>query len=81
MLERKPKYEVKTRERKRPENVKEQIVKKREFQKIKTVSEQVAAERRRKAKKDRRNNPRKHHLALLGWNIFTTNVDRQQLTV
>lgn len=43
------------------------------------VSEQVAAERRRKAKRDRRNNPSKNHLALLGWNIFITNVDRNQL--
>ena len=41
-LERKPKYLVKTHRRKRPENVKEQIVKKREFEKIQTVSEQVA---------------------------------------
>ena len=38
----KPKYEVKTQERQRPENVKEQIVKKREFKNIRTVSEQVA---------------------------------------
>jgi hypothetical protein len=37
-----PKYEVKTQERQRPENVKEQIVKKREFKNIRTVSEQVA---------------------------------------
>ena len=41
-LERSPKYEVKTRTRKRPENVKEQIVKKREFKKIQTVCEHVA---------------------------------------
>lgn len=45
------------------------------------VSEQVAAQRRRKAKRDRRNNPSKHHLALLGWNIFITNVDGKQLDV
>jgi hypothetical protein len=45
------------------------------------VSEQVAAERRRKAKRDCRNNPSKHHLALLGWNIFITNVQRDQLDV
>lgn len=38
----KPKYKVKTEERQRPENVKEQIVKKREFKNIRTVSEQVA---------------------------------------
>jgi hypothetical protein len=45
------------------------------------VSEQVAAERRRKAKRDCRNNPSQHHLALLGWNIFITNVQRDQLDV
>ena len=41
-LERKPKCEVKTRNRKRPENIKEKIVRKRKFEKITTVSEQVA---------------------------------------
>jgi len=41
-LLRKPKYEVKTKERKRPENVKERIVKEREFENIRTVSEHVA---------------------------------------
>jgi hypothetical protein len=45
------------------------------------VSTEVAAERRRKAKRDCRNNPSKHHLALLGWNIFITNVQRDQLDV
>ena len=45
------------------------------------VSEQVAAERRRKAKRDCRNNPSKQHLALLGWNILITNVKRDQLDV
>ena len=45
------------------------------------VSEQVAAERRRKAKRDCRNNPSKHHLALLGWNIFITNVTPDRLDV
>lgn len=45
------------------------------------VSEQVAAERRRKAKRDCRNNPSKNHLALLGWNIMITNVDREILNV
>ena len=45
------------------------------------VSQQVAAERRRKTKHDCRNNPSKHHLALLGWNIFITNVTRDQLDV
>jgi hypothetical protein len=44
------------------------------------VSEQVAAQRRRKAKRDCRSNPSKHHLALLGWNIFITNTNREQLT-
>ena len=41
-LERKPKYEVKTQERQRPENVKERIVKERGYKNIRTVSEQVA---------------------------------------
>jgi len=41
-LERKAKYEVKTKERQRPENVKERIVKERGYKKIRTVSEQVA---------------------------------------
>jgi hypothetical protein len=41
-LERKPKYEVKTRERQRPENVKERIVKERGYKNIRTISEQVA---------------------------------------
>jgi len=42
VLERKPKYKVKTKERKRPDNVKERIVKEREFKNIRTVSEHVA---------------------------------------
>ena len=41
-LERKPKYEVKTRTRKKPENVKAQVVKKRKFKNIQTVSEHIA---------------------------------------
>jgi len=41
-LDRKPKYEVKTRERQRPDNVKDRIVKERGYKKIETVSEQVA---------------------------------------
>jgi hypothetical protein len=41
-LERKPKYEVKTEERQRPENVKERIVRERGYKNIRTVSEQVA---------------------------------------
>lgn len=41
-LKRKPKYEVKTQERLKPENVKEQIVREREFKNIKLESEQVA---------------------------------------
>lgn len=43
---------------------------------------QVAAERRRKAKsnRDRRCLPSKEHLALLGWEIFITNIDDQLLT-
>jgi hypothetical protein len=41
-LERPPRYEVKTEERCRPENVKEQVVKQREFENIRLESEQVA---------------------------------------
>jgi hypothetical protein len=41
-LERKPKYEVKTQERQRPENVKERIVRERGYKNIRTVSEEVA---------------------------------------
>jgi hypothetical protein len=41
-LERKPKYKVKTKKRKRPENVKERIVKERGFTNIKTTAEHVA---------------------------------------
>jgi len=41
-LERKPKYEVKTQERQRPENVKERIVRERGYKNIRTESEQVA---------------------------------------
>jgi hypothetical protein len=46
------------------------------------VPEAVAAERRRKAKtnRDRRLNPGKEHLALLGWEIFITNVGRDVFT-
>ncbi len=45
------------------------------------VPDDVAAERRRKAKRnrDRRLNPSKEHLALLGWNIYIMNVDRETL--
>ena len=42
VLWRKPKYEVKTRKRWRPENVKEQIVVQREFKNIRLESEHVA---------------------------------------
>ena len=41
-LLRREKYEVATRERARPENVKERIVKEREFENIRLVSEEVA---------------------------------------
>jgi hypothetical protein len=42
----------------------------------------LANERRRKLKtnRDRRINPSKEHLALLGWNIFILNVDKQTLS-
>ena len=41
-LHRKPRYEVKTTPRARPENVKQQIVEKREFENIRLVQEHVA---------------------------------------
>ena len=41
-LQRPARYEVKTEERERPENVKEQVVKEREFKNIRLRSEQVA---------------------------------------
>ena len=42
VIERKPKYKVKTKKRKRPENVKERIIKERGYKNIRTVSEHVA---------------------------------------
>lgn len=42
LLEKKPKYEVKTRNRKRPENVKEQVVKTRAFKNVQIESEHIA---------------------------------------
>lgn len=42
VLERKPKYEIKTQERSRPENIKEQIVREREFKNLRLKSEDVA---------------------------------------
>ena len=46
------------------------------------VDPAIADERRRKLKanRDRRLNPSKEHLALLGWNIFVLNIDDQTLT-
>ena len=41
-LEKEPKYDVKTYERKRPKNVKEQVVKRRKFKSIQTESEYIA---------------------------------------
>lgn len=41
-LEKKEKYEVKTKKRKRPQNIKQEIVKKRNFKKIRTESEYVS---------------------------------------
>jgi hypothetical protein len=45
------------------------------------VSDEVAAKRRRdyKANRDRRLNPSKRHLMLLGWDIFITNVPPERL--
>jgi hypothetical protein len=42
LLQRPPRYEVKTQKRQRPENVKERVVKQREFENIRLSSEQVA---------------------------------------
>ena len=42
VIKRKPKYKVKTKKRRRPENVKEQIIKERGYKNIRTVSEHVA---------------------------------------
>jgi len=42
LLERKRKYEIKTQNRHRPENVKQMVVIRRKFKKIQTVSEHVA---------------------------------------
>jgi hypothetical protein len=41
-LRRKPKYKIKTKKRRRPENIKERIVKERGFKNIRTISEHVA---------------------------------------
>jgi len=45
------------------------------------VKEEIATERRRKAKtnRDKRCNPSKEHLYLLGWELFITNVDKEIL--
>jgi len=42
LFERERKYTVKTKERKRPENVKDQVIRKRKFKKIQTESEYLA---------------------------------------
>jgi hypothetical protein len=46
------------------------------------VTDEVAASRRRKARRnrDRRMNPSKDHLFLMGWDIFITNVDCRMLS-
>jgi len=49
-LVRRPKYTVKTRQRRRPENVKQQVVEAREFEDIRLVKEHVAEFRYRPAK-------------------------------
>jgi len=41
LFEKEPKYEVKTKKRKRPENIKQKVVKKRKFKKIQTVCEHI----------------------------------------
>jgi hypothetical protein len=45
------------------------------------VNESVAGERRRKlkAKRDKRLNPSKKHLFLLGWDIFITNIEKEKI--
>ncbi|HOO51139.1 MAG TPA: IS1380 family transposase [Alphaproteobacteria bacterium] len=55
-LNRRPKYEVKTQPRRRPENVKQQVVKRRKFKKIRTEAEHVSefAYRPGKCRKDYR---------------------------
>ena len=50
VLRRRPKYEVKTRRRRRPENVKQQVVEAREFEDIRLVKEYVAEFRYRPVK-------------------------------
>ncbi len=52
-LDRRPRYEVKTEPRQRPENVKERIVVEREFENIKLIQEQVAEFRYRPVKCNR----------------------------
>ncbi|MBC8482035.1 MAG: IS1380 family transposase [Planctomycetes bacterium] len=42
LLEKIPKYEIKTKKRRRPENVKAQVVKKRKFKNVQTESEHIA---------------------------------------
>jgi hypothetical protein len=49
-LQRRPRYQVRTRERTRPENVKERIVREREYKNIRLVSEDVAEFEYRPAK-------------------------------
>jgi hypothetical protein len=46
------------------------------------VDDSITEKRRRNAKKnrDRRINPSKEHLFLLGWNIFITNVEKEKLS-
>jgi len=46
------------------------------------VKEEIASERRRKAKtnRDKRCRPTKEHLYLLGWELFITNVGKEALT-
>ena len=41
-LEKEPKYEAKTKKRKRPKNVKEQVVKRRKFKNVQTEAEHIA---------------------------------------
>ena len=47
------------------------------------VLDEIAAERRRKYRqnRDRRLNPSKEHLSLLGWDVFVTNIPKEKLSI
>lgn len=43
------------------------------------ISKDLANKRRRKAKKENKHNPSKEYLTLLGWSIYITTIDEQEL--